>query len=65
MEKRAEGEYGVPEALKRRIAQYDEMRYQSAKWWRTLNRVMSVFGLLILGAVAALVVVGVRQGWGQ
>ncbi|KAL1889805.1 hypothetical protein Sste5346_008663 [Sporothrix stenoceras] len=65
MEKRAEGEYGVPEALKRRIAQYDEMRFQSAKWWRTLNRVMSVFGLLILGAVAALVVVGVRQGWGQ
>ncbi|ERS97164.1 uncharacterized protein SPSK_02146 [Sporothrix schenckii 1099-18] len=65
MEKRAEGKYGVPEALKRRIAQYDEARYQSAKWWRTLNRVMSVFGLLILGAVAALVVVGVRQGWGQ
>lgn len=65
MGKRAEGEYGVPAALKQRIAQYDEMRYQSAKWWRTLNRVMSVFGLLILGAIAALVVVGVRQGWGQ
>ncbi|CAK7223525.1 hypothetical protein SEUCBS140593_005265 [Sporothrix eucalyptigena] len=65
MEKRAEGEFGVPAALKRRIAQYDEMRYQSARWWRTLNRVMSVFGLLILGAVAALVVVGVHQGWGQ
>ncbi|CAK7232151.1 hypothetical protein SBRCBS47491_008172 [Sporothrix bragantina] len=65
MEKRAEGEYGVPTALKRRIAQYDEMRYQSARWWRTLNRVMAVFGLFILGAVAALVVVGVHQGWGQ
>ncbi len=65
MEKRAEGDFGVPAALKRRIAQADEMRFQSARWWRTLNRVMSVFGLLILGAIAALVVIGVRQGWGQ
>ncbi|OAA57865.1 serine-rich protein [Niveomyces insectorum RCEF 264] len=63
MEKRAEGEYGVPAALKQRLAQVDEMRYQSARWWRTLNRVMSVFGLLILGAVVALVIVGVHQGW--
>lgn len=41
----------------------DETRYESAKWWRNLNRVMSVVGLLIIGAVVALAVVGVRQGW--
>ncbi|CAK7269109.1 hypothetical protein SEPCBS57363_003438 [Sporothrix epigloea] len=61
----AEGEFGVPAALKQRIAQSDEMRYQSTRWWRTLNRMMSVLGLFILGAVAALVVVGTRQGWGR
>ncbi len=65
MEKRSHGEFGVPEAFKRQMAETDEIRYQSAKWWRTLNRVMAVIGLLILGAIAALVVIGVRQGWGQ
>ncbi|CAK7238750.1 MAG: hypothetical protein STHCBS139747_000168 [Sporothrix thermara] len=63
MEKRPEGEYGVPSTLKQRVAQNDEKRYQSARWWRNLNRIMAVFGLLIIGAVVALVVVGVRQGW--
>lgn len=47
------------------LRQVDDSRYQSAKWWRNLNRFMSVLGLFILGAIAALVVVGVRQGWGQ
>jgi len=55
----------MPGAFKRQLAQASERRYQSAKWWRTLNRVMAVLGLLILGAVAALVVIGVREGWGQ
>lgn len=44
---------------------FDETRYESARWWRNLNRVMSIIGLLIIGAVVALAVVGVRQGWGQ
>jgi hypothetical protein len=50
-----------------RYQQYvvDETRYESARWWRNLNRVMSVIGLLIIGAVVALAVVGVRQGWGH
>jgi hypothetical protein len=43
----------------------DETRYESARWWRNLNRGMSIVGLLIIGAVIALAVVGVRQGWGQ
>ena len=68
MEKRmagGEGEYGVAEALKQRILQADENRFQSARWWRRLNRVMSLFGLLILGAIISLVVVAVKQHWGQ
>lgn len=42
-----------------------ESRYASARWWRNLNRGMSVVGLLIIGAVVALAVVGVRSGWGS
>jgi len=41
----------------------DETRYESARWWRNLNRVMSIVGLLIIGAIVALVVVGFQQGW--
>lgn len=41
----------------------DETRYASARWWRNLNRVMSFVGLLVIGAVIALAVVGVRQKW--
>ncbi|KAI2630606.1 hypothetical protein GGR54DRAFT_161697 [Hypoxylon sp. NC1633] len=43
----------------------DDSRYQSARWWRNINRFMAIAGLLILGAVAALVVIGVRQRWAQ
>jgi hypothetical protein len=41
----------------------DERRYNSAKWWRNLNRVMSIVGLLVIGAIVALAVVGVKQRW--
>lgn len=29
----------------------DEKRWQKAKWWRTVNRIMSILGLFIIGAV--------------
>lgn len=41
----------------------DDM-HRSAMWWRNVNRGMSIIGLLMLGAVIALIVVGTRQGWG-
>lgn len=53
------------ENLDQRVAPIDDTRYQNARWWRNLNRVMSIVGLLIIGAIIALVVVGTRQGWGQ
>jgi hypothetical protein len=43
----------------------DETKYESARWWRNLNRGMSIIGLLIIGAVVALAIIGVRQGWGH
>lgn len=53
------------EPLQRRVAPIDEASYQSARWWRHLNRYMSIFGILIIGAIIALIVVGVKQGWGK
>lgn len=41
----------------------DETRFESARWWRNLNRIMSFVGLLIIGAVVALAVLGVREHW--
>ncbi|CAM1510308.1 Fc.00g006430.m01.CDS01 [Cosmosporella sp. VM-42] len=41
----------------------DETVYHSARWWRNVNRGMSLIGLLVLGAVIALIVVGVKQRW--
>ncbi|EWC45110.1 hypothetical protein DRE_06249 [Drechslerella stenobrocha 248] len=35
-------------------------RWDNARWWRNLSRVMSVVGLLVLGAVIALLVVGLK-----
>ncbi|GAP86487.1 putative serine-rich protein [Rosellinia necatrix] len=54
-----------PGPLQRRATPTNDMRYHSARWWRNVNRCMSIVGLLILGAVAALIVVGIRQGWGK
>lgn len=50
--------------FERHIESVDELRYQNARWWRMLNRCMSVIGLLIIGAVVGLAVAAVKQGWG-
>lgn len=48
----------------RHIESVDELRYENARWWRMLNRCMSVIGILIIGAVIGLVVAAVKEGWG-
>ena len=35
----------------------EERMFLKARWWRTLNRIMSVVGILVIGAVIALAVV--------
>ncbi|KAI1115034.1 hypothetical protein F5Y14DRAFT_143414 [Nemania sp. NC0429] len=52
-----------PEPFHQQVGLIDDSRYQSARWWRNLNRYMSIIGLLILGAIVALIVVGIKQGW--
>ncbi|OAA46652.1 hypothetical protein BBO_03207 [Beauveria brongniartii RCEF 3172] len=54
----AEDEGASPSQLAKEIALYNR-----AKWWRDLNRAMAVIGLLIIGAFAVLIALGVQQRW--
>ncbi|TVY67445.1 hypothetical protein LSUE1_G007846 [Lachnellula suecica] len=53
----------IPNDYARQFGPTDERRFESAKWWRSLNRWMSLLGVLILAAVVVLVVIGLREGW--
>lgn len=35
--------------------------YNKVKWWRSLNRYMSIIGLLLVGAAIALIVTSTQQ----
>ncbi|KAK6349726.1 hypothetical protein TWF696_006005 [Orbilia brochopaga] len=35
-------------------------RWDNARWWRNLNRVLSVLGLFVIGAIIALLVIGLK-----
>lgn len=45
------------EDLEKQLGVVDEARYENARWWRNINRVMSGFGVLIVVAIIALVAV--------
>lgn len=44
----------VPNDYARQFGPMDEARYESAKWWRYLNRWMSAVGILIIAVVVSL-----------
>ncbi|KAH8653649.1 hypothetical protein BX600DRAFT_515901 [Xylariales sp. PMI_506] len=56
-------ELGLPddEETVRRTNPHQDAVYRNARWWRNLNRVMAIVGLLIIGAVVALAIVGFWQ----
>lgn len=31
----------------------DERRYENARWWRSLNQLMSIVGILIIAAIVS------------
>lgn len=43
----------VPNDYARQFGPMDEVRYESAKWWRGLNRWMSILGVLVVIAVVS------------
>lgn len=61
----SQSQFGVSHDFTRHNALADEIRYQSAKWWRTLNRGMAVIGVLVVAAIITLVVLAVKQGWAR
>lgn len=50
-----------PDLLGRQAQVVADSRYHSARWWRNVNRFMSVIGLLVIGAIIALAIVGFWQ----
>ncbi|KAI9861879.1 MAG: hypothetical protein M1830_006193 [Pleopsidium flavum] len=51
----------VEQAMEQSLGPIDEARYQNARWWRYVNRVMSIVGILILVTIIALAVVAARM----
>ncbi len=47
----------VLEDLEKQLGAVDEARYENARWWRIINRIISGFGVLIIVAIIALVTV--------
>ncbi|TAQ85625.1 hypothetical protein B7494_g6026 [Chlorociboria aeruginascens] len=47
----------------RQFGTMDDARYESARWWRRLNRWMSLVGISIIAAVVVLVVISIEQSW--
>ena len=43
--------------LEQQLGTIGEARYENARWWRNVNRVMSGVGVLIIIAIIALVAV--------
>lgn len=39
--------------LEKALGYVDEARYENARWWRNLNRMMSVLGVIILLAIVS------------
>ncbi len=38
----------VEQAMEQNLGPIDEARYQNARWWQYVNRIMSIVGILIL-----------------
>ncbi|KAL8841554.1 MAG: hypothetical protein Q9176_003176 [Flavoplaca citrina] len=56
----------LPEAdaapdLAKTLCMMDEARYENARWWRNLNRLMCIVGVLIIIAIIALAVVATHM----
>ncbi|KAI4175427.1 MAG: hypothetical protein LQ343_001626 [Gyalolechia ehrenbergii] len=40
--------------LEKRLGMVDEARYENARWWRNLNRLMCIVGVLIIAAIVGI-----------
>lgn len=49
--------------LERHAQGVEELRFQNARWWRNLNRVMCAVGLVVIVVVIVLAVLGAKSGF--
>ncbi|KAK4691298.1 hypothetical protein P7C71_g5667, partial [Lecanoromycetidae sp. Uapishka_2] len=50
----------IAENLEKQLGPIDEARYENARWWRNINRILSLIGILIIATVIALAVVAAK-----
>ncbi len=43
----------LAEDLEKQMGPIDEARYENARWWRNINRIMSLIGIVIIVAVVS------------
>ncbi|ERF72927.1 hypothetical protein EPUS_08374 [Endocarpon pusillum Z07020] len=53
----------LQEQLDRQTTIGEEIRYTSLRWWRNLNRFMSIVGLVVIAIIITLAVIGTRRGF--
>lgn len=46
-----------------RTLQNTKALHEHIKWWRNLNRVMSIVGMLVICVFVILLVLGIKQPW--
>src|SRR5262249_8954398 len=49
--------------LERHLNGVRELKWQNARWWRTLNRWMCVVGVAVVVVVIVLAVLGAKRNW--
>ncbi|MCJ1400386.1 hypothetical protein MMC11_003591 [Xylographa trunciseda] len=54
-------EPNVAHDIEKALGPFDQARYENARYWRIMNRFMSVVGILIIVAVVVLAVVGTHR----
>ena len=45
----------IGQDLENRLAPMDEAKYENARWWRNLNRLMIPVGIFVIAAIVSLV----------
>ena len=49
----SEGMPDVAVDIEKALGPIDQARYENARWWRIINRIMSVVGVVAIGAVVS------------
>ncbi|RFU33882.1 hypothetical protein B7463_g2451, partial [Scytalidium lignicola] len=62
LQAQATSEADVSDDYARVFGPMDEARYESAKWWRIMNRWISVIGVLVIITIIVLAVLGTTKG---